>query len=243
MKTIQIVTPQNVLIEHELSSVLMRIIAFAIDQIAIIIFLIFCFIGIEIFALHGLLGNMFIYVFVLPVYLGYSLFFEWLNHGQTLGKMMLGLRVRRLDGNEIGFTEAATRWLMRIVDVVATAGSLAAILISSTERSQRLGDILAGTMVIRQVPGNAVALSNLLKINTLQDYEPRYPEVQRLREDDVVLIKQTLVRAAKYNNQAHQKAVRLLKDKVENVLEIKSKERKPEEFLRTLIKDYIVLTR
>ena len=222
---------------------MLRVVAFIVDQIAIGIFVLFCFIGFEIFGIRGFLGDMFLYIFVLPVYLGYTLFFEWLNHGQTLGKMMVGLRVRRLDGNEIGFTEAATRWLMRIVDVFATVGSLAALLISSTERSQRLGDILAGTMVIRQVPGNSITLSNLLKINTIDNYEPKYPEVQRLREDDVVLIKQTLVRATKYNNLAHQKAVSALKERVEILLEIKAQERRPEEFLRTLIKDYIVLTR
>ena len=243
MKTIQIVTPQNVLIEHELASVILRAIAFAVDQVAIILFVVFAYVFAEIFGMSGAMADMFFYVFVLPIYFLYSLIFEWRNYGQTLGKMMIGLKVRRLDGNEIGFTEAATRWMMRIVDIFATAGSLAALLISSTERGQRLGDILAGTMVIRQVPGNSVSLDQLLNINTKENYQPVYPQVQRLKEEDVVLIKQTLVRSSKYPNDAHKTAVNTLVKKLESLLEISAENKAPNEFLRTLIKDYIVLTR
>jgi hypothetical protein len=157
--------------------------------------------------------------------------------------MIIGLKVKRINGNEIGFTEAATRWLMRIVDIFVCAGALAALLISSTERSQRLGDILAGTIVIRQVPGRSLSLENLLKINTVANYTPRFPEVQKLREEDVVLIKQTLVRYNKYNNWAHKKAVTQLVKKLESMLEISAGKQKESDFLRTLIKDYIVLTR
>ena len=243
MKTIQIVTPQNVLIEHELASVILRAIAFAVDQVAIILFVVFAYVFAEILGMSGAMADMFFYVFVLPIYFLYSLIFEWRNYGQTLGKMMIGLKVRRLDGNEIGFTEAATRWMMRIVDIFATAGSLAALLISSTERGQRLGDILAGTMVIRQVPGNSVSLDQLLNINTKENYQPVYPQVQRLKEEDVVLIKQTLVRSSKYPNEAHKTAVNTLVKKLEGLLEISSDKMSQQEFLRTLIKDYIVLTR
>lgn len=243
MKTIQIVTPQNVLIEHELASVILRAIAFAVDQVAIILFVVFAYVFAEILGMSGAMADMFFYVFVLPIYFLYSLIFEWRNYGQTLGKMMIGLKVRRLDGNEIGFTEAATRWMMRIVDIFATAGSLAALLISSTERGQRLGDILAGTMVIRQVPGNSVSLDQLLNINTKENYQPVYPQVQRLKEEDVVLIKQTLVRSSKYPNDAHKTAVNTLVKKLEDLLEISAENKAPNEFLRTLIKDYIVLTR
>jgi uncharacterized RDD family membrane protein YckC len=243
MKTIQIITPQNVLIEHELASVILRAIAFAVDQVIIILFVVFAYIFAEILGMTGAMTDMFFYVFVIPIYFLYSLIFEWRNYGQTLGKMMIGLKVRRLDGNEIGFTEAATRWMMRIVDIFATAGSLAALLISSTERGQRLGDILAGTMVIRQVAGSSVNLDQLLKINTTKEYVPKFLQVQRLKEDDVVLIKQTLVRSSKYQNEAHKQAVNALVKKLENMLEISAENMNPQEFLRTLIKDYIVLTR
>lgn len=243
MKTIRIVTPQNILIEHELGTATLRIVAFVIDQIVLIIFLLFFYLVLAGFGANTLLGLFSTYLILVPIYLGYTLFFEWLNHGQTLGKMLTGLRVRKLDGSEIGFTEAATRWLLRIIDVYATVGSLAALLISSTERAQRLGDVLAGTMVIKQVTGKGLAVQNLLKITSTETYQPKYPEAVKLREEDVVLIKQTLLRAKKYNNGAHREAILLLRQKIATLLQITPKEPSPELFLRTVLKDYIVLTR
>lgn len=243
MKTIQIVTPQNVLIEHELASVIMRGIAFILDQIIIFVFLIFAFVLLEFFAFGSAMEEIFLFIFIIPVYFLYSLLFEAYNYGQSLGKMALGLKVRRLDGNEVTFTEAITRWLMRVPDIFISAGSLAAILISSTERSQRLGDILAGTIVIRQVASTGISLENLMKINNTSNYSPVYPEVLQLKETDVVLIKQTLVRQNKYKNQAHDQAVSLLATRLKKLLKLTPKEKTNELFLKTLIKDYIVLTR
>ena len=243
MKSIQIVTPQNVLIEHELASVVLRALAFLIDQIVITLFLVFMFVFFEFAGMRGMLEEIFVYIIIIPVYFLYSLLFESFNYGQTLGKMMVGVKVRRLDGNEISFTEAATRWLMRVPDVFISAGALAAILVSSTERSQRMGDILAGTIVIRQVANNNVTVDNLLKINTVENYQPRYPEVLNLDEKDVVLIKQALIRFSKYKNVAHTEAIDELVSKLKTVLRIEKIEQPKVEFLRTLIKDYIVLTR
>ena len=243
MKTIQLVTPQNVLIEHELAGVVLRALAFVIDQVAIFVFLIFMFVMFQLVGFTEELFQLSIFLFVIPVYFLYSLILEAYNYGQTLGKLMVGIKVRRLDGNEITFTDAATRWLMRVPDIFISAGSLAALLISSTERSQRLGDILAGTIVIRQTPGSTIPLDALLRISTVEDYEPKYPEVLRLDESDIVTIKQVLIRYNKYQNDAHKTAILALVKKLKSILDIDELNEKPSEFLRTLIKDFIVLTR
>ena len=243
MKTIQLVTPQNVLIEHELAGVVLRALAFVIDQVAIFVFLIFMFVMFQLVGFTEELFQLSIFLFVIPVYFLYSLILEAYNYGQTLGKLMVGIKVRRLDGNEITFTDAATRWLMRVPDIFISAGSLAALLISSTERSQRLGDILAGTIVIRQTPGSTIPLDALLRISTVEDYEPKYPEVLRLDESDIVTIKQVLIRYNKYQNDAHKAAILALVKKLKSILDIDELNEKPSEFLRTLIKDFIVLTR
>lgn len=243
MKTIQIVTPQNVLIEHELANVVMRGLAFAIDQIVMFVTIIFLFILLGALGFNDDFLQLMIFVIVLPLYFLYSLLFETYNYGQTVGKLMVGVKVRLVDGNEITFTAAATRWLMRIPDIFVSAGSLAALMISSTERSQRFGDILAGTIVIRQTPASSISLASLLNISTVENYEPKYPQVVQLKEKDVVTIKQTLVRAKKYNNQAHREAVNQLVNKLKAILDIEKVDQTSAEFLRTLIKDYIVLTR
>jgi len=243
VKSIQIVTPQNVLIEHELASVVMRGLAFLIDQIIITLFLVFMYVFFEFVGITSLLEDLFVYIVMIPVYFLYTLLFEAFNYGQTLGKMMIGLKVRRIDGNEVTFTEAITRWLMRVPDIFISAGALAAILVSSTERSQRMGDILAGTIVIRQVANNNVSIDGLMKINTVGNYQPRYPEVLNLAEEDVVLIKQTLLRFTKYNNVAHNEALDALVLKLKTVLRLEKVEQQKVDFLRTVIRDYIVLTR
>ena len=243
MKTIQIVTPQNVLIEHELANVVMRGLAFAIDQILILVSIIFLFILLNALGFDEDLVELFAYVVILPLYFLYSLLMETYNYGQTVGKLMVGIKVRLVDGNEITFTAAATRWLMRIPDIFVSAGSLAALMISSSERSQRFGDILAGTIVIRQTPASSISLASLLKISTVENYEPQFPEVLQLKEQDVVTIKETLVRAKKYNNEGHRQAVVKLVERLTTILNIDRNDQEPTEFLRTLIKDYIVLTR
>ncbi len=243
MKTIQIVTPQNVLIEHELASVVLRALAFLVDQIIITLFLVFAFIFLQSFSFSEGLDELFLYIAVIPIYFLYSLLFESFNYGQTLGKLLIGLKVRRLDGNEVTFTEAVTRWLMRVPDIFISAGALAAILIGSTERSQRLGDILAGTIVIRQVATAGITLEMLLKLSSTENYTPRYPQVLNLKETDVVLIKQAIIRYGKYNNEAHVKAIDALVLRLKLVLGIENDNQSKIDFLKTIIKDYIVLTR
>lgn len=243
MKTIKILTPQNVLVEQELAGVVLRGLAFVIDQLVMIAFIIFSIIFLTVVLDNGSNGILYIYIVFLPVYFTYSLFFDVYFYGQTLGKMAVGIKVRRLDGNEILFTDAVTRWLMRIPDIFISAGALAAILINSTERQQRMGDILAGTIVIRQNPGKGLQLDNLLKISTITDYSPLYPEVIRLEEDVVVLAKQTLMRASQKPNDAHRMAIKNLAAKICEGLQIEMKSQSHTEFLRTVIKDYIVLTR
>jgi len=79
----------------------------------------------------------------------YFVFLEWLWQGQTLGKRMYGLRVIRDDGAPAGFVAVLIRNLMRIVDFLPGFYGLGLLTIIISSRSQRLGDIAAGTYVVR----------------------------------------------------------------------------------------------
>ncbi|HEX4204345.1 MAG TPA: RDD family protein [Ktedonobacteraceae bacterium] len=70
--------------------------------------------------------------------------------GATLGKMALGLRVVKLDGTPIGWPDSLVRNILRIIDVLQTAYLVGAILIWSTSRNQRLGDLAARTLVVKK---------------------------------------------------------------------------------------------
>ncbi len=81
---------------------------------------------------------------------GYYLFFEWVWHGQTPGKRLVGLRVIKAGGYPIGFGEAAIRNLVRIIDVLPGAYGVGAIVMIVDRRSRRLGDLAAGTLVVKE---------------------------------------------------------------------------------------------
>jgi Predicted membrane protein/domain len=88
------------------------------------------------------------------IFTGYFIFFEWLWNGQTPGKRLLKLRVIREDGRPITFWEAAARNLLRIFDTfpgfVMPLYSVGLIAIFMSRRDQRIGDLFAGTVVVRE---------------------------------------------------------------------------------------------
>ncbi|MBX7056009.1 MAG: RDD family protein [Pyrinomonadaceae bacterium] len=93
------------------------------------------------------------------IFAGYFIFFEWLWNGQTPGKRLMKLRVIREDGRPITLWEAIARNLLRIGDAVpgfiVPVYSIGLITIFLSNRDQRLGDIFAGTVVIRERAGEA----------------------------------------------------------------------------------------
>ena len=86
-------------------------------------------------------------------------------------------------------------------------------------------------------------MSDIEKISSLENYEPQYVEVKRLNEEDMLLIKSVITRVTRYNNLAHQQLLQELVDNLMHQLELNTKPRNNVEFLKTLIRDYIVLTR
>lgn len=79
----------------------------------------------------------------------YFVLLEWLWQGQTVGKRLYGLRVIRDDGAPAGFVAVLVRNLLRLVDFLPAFYGLGLLTIIVTARSQRLGDIAAGTYVVR----------------------------------------------------------------------------------------------
>lgn len=79
----------------------------------------------------------------------YFIVLEWLWEGQTLGKRMFGLRVISADGSPAGFMAILVRNLLRVVDFLPAFYGVGLLAIVVSSRSQRLGDIAAGTYVVR----------------------------------------------------------------------------------------------
>ncbi len=127
------------------------------------------------FATTGLsVGVYFVVAFVLEW--GYGCFFETWWNGQTPGKRAFGLRVIKTEGYAIGFYEAMLRNLLRAADFVPlfyAAGFLTAM---SNPRLQRIGDLVAGTMVVRE---RKPVLGG--ELDGLSDYPAFPPEAFRHR--------------------------------------------------------------
>jgi len=93
------------------------------------------------------------------IFAGYFIVFEWLWNGQTPGKRLMRLRVIREDGRPITLWEAVARNLLRIFDAipgfVIPIYSVGLVSIFLSSRDQRVGDLFAGTVVIRERAGEA----------------------------------------------------------------------------------------
>ena len=183
-ETLIIETPERVQLEFALASIGNRFLAAAIDHfiqyvaIFLVVLMAVFIIGIDILssavsadALLQDVPNWMIAVVIIILFLlfsGYFVFFEWLMDGQTPGKRLLKLRVIREDGRPITLWEALARNLLRIFDAVPgfvfPIYSIGLIAIFLSKRDQRVGDIFAGTVVIRErldeAPTFAEAFSN-----------------------------------------------------------------------------------
>jgi uncharacterized RDD family membrane protein YckC len=245
MRTIDIRTTQNVTIEYELATVSDRIFAYMIDMLLIA-------------TVHTFLSSLLIRVFqiedegmyaflfgFLPFFelILYHFFMELLANGQSVGKKAMGIQVVRMDGQQATIGDFLLRATFLIVDVVFSFGIIAVLLTSSSDRRQRLGDMTANTTVIKVKQNLRFILSDILKINTIDDYEPQYFDVKKLSEQDMLLIKNALNRYSEFKNDAHKKVILEVVKKVREKLDIIEEPKNKVEFLKTLLRDYIVLTR
>lgn len=160
-ETLVIETPERVPLHFALASIGNRFIACAIDHTIQIVGLIFIVIVFFIIADAADLGNRLTnapkWVIALLVILqfviinGYFAIFEWAWRGQTPGKVIMRLRVIREDGRPISFYEAMVRNLIRLIDfMVPPFYSIGLVSVFATARDQRVGDLVAGTVVVRE---------------------------------------------------------------------------------------------
>ncbi len=247
-KTIEIRTTQNVTIEYELAGLRERALAFMLDAFLLMAayFVLFTILTI-VFSTGWLEDGGWVRVFVfLPflLFFLYNILFEITNGGQTIGKRAMGIKVVRLDGKDPEWGDVVLRALLQLVDSVFSSGVVGALLVKTTPKSQRLGDMAANTTVIKI--GNTrfqFTLHDILSISSLDNYQPQFPQVRNLAERDMIFIKNTISRYQQYPNDAHHNVVEDLVTHLMPILDIDKRPLNRIEFLKTLLRDYIVLTR
>lgn len=107
-------------------------------------------------ALLGALGGMVLGAVILGfflVFFGYHIFFEMLWNGQTPGKRFAHLRVIRDDGTPLTFFDSAVRNILRVVDMLPAIYSVGLLTMFFHKQYKRVGDIIAGTVVVKDRPG------------------------------------------------------------------------------------------
>ena len=184
-------------------------------------------------------GWLFLLVVILPVLLYHPLF-EVFFDGQTPGKRLLKIRVARLDGAQPTLGQYVLRFLLRFLDVTLTSGTVAVVAVGVTQRSQRLGDLAAGTTVIRQ--RRRVRLSEVLYPPAPPGYEPMVPQAEALSDADVRTLRAVLVRLriSKRDRRSQALADRA-KQAVEAKLGLEPSPLEAPAFLETVVRDHTAL--
>lgn len=244
MESVTIRTTQNVSIDYDLAKTGTRIGSFFIDA---------ALFAITYNLLVALLASMIPYVASellfgygnLVFFLVYFYFMELFNRGQTLGKRIVGVKVIRLDGRDPTPADFITRAIFLLPDVIFSLGIPAVLLVSSGRHKQRMGDIVAGTVVIQSSVSTSFTLREIMAIRGKDEHEAEFPEVVRFTDADMMVVKHALARTRKFRNPAHRQVLRTLSIKLADQMGIDKKEvtYTPEQFLEKLLLDYIVLTR
>lgn len=240
MTQLSINTTQNVVIKFTSASVGERIGAYMLDFLiktayVIVVYYIF-FYSFSINLIINKLDNwsqMAIYMlFALPVIL-YSLVFESVLEGQTLGKKIVKIKVVKIDGYQAAFGDYLIRWLFRLIDISISSGVIGLIAMVVNKKVQRLGDISAGTAVITLK--NKVTINSTILEEIGEEYKPTYPLVIKLSDNDARIIKETFHNAIK---SADFVVLNKLTAKIEQVTGIKNDLGSTKQFIQTILKDY-----
>ncbi|MCG9972713.1 RDD family protein [Christiangramia crocea] len=231
MDNFQIETAQNISIEQNVAGIGERILAFLIDLVIMVIYMIFA--GLIMAGLDTDLGGEMMYYLVLglPTFL-YYLLWETFWDGRTPGKALMQIRVVKSDGLRPTFSNYLIRWLLRIIDISLSSGGVAVVTILLNGKGQRLGDIAAGTTVISE--RRIVGIDNTLQVDVPENYQPKYPQVTVLSDQDMQEIK-NLYQNARREGQHH--IILSLSKKLAELMDVNMEER-PLDFVQQVITDY-----
>lgn len=192
-------TTQNVVIDYEVASSGERVLARLLDLafFAAYTVLMYVIFGKLLSTFSGNLqteiGTAIFLLIPIPV-ITYTLWCETLFNGRSFGKMILGLKVVKTDGTPAGLGDFAFRWITRILEGetgIFTALALPVALISN--KSQRIGDMIAGTIVIRTKVRNSIRSTILAQINPT--YKVVFPQVAVLSDRDMNIIRNVMQQA------------------------------------------------
>ena len=187
--------------------------------------------------ISNMLGNEWAYQFewlyvlyFLPAFL-YHLLLEIFLNGQSLGKRALRIKVITLEGGQPSISQYLIRWMFRTIDIglLFLPGFFSVIL---SARAQRIGDMVAGTIVIDTRASTSWQDTIFTEVETT--YQPKYPQVMQLTDKDINTLKSIINAVRKRNDYelAHR-----ISERIQSKLNMQADEDSLA-FLQRLLKDY-----
>lgn len=154
-----VVTPEGVVLEFRAAGVGSRMLAVGIDLIIQFVAIVAAsFFGVFLAAVAGgAIGVIVLLLLLFAAFYGYPVALETLWRGQTVGKRVFGLRVMTTEGGPVAFRHSVIRALVGTIDfwIPAPGGFVALVAALTTKNSQRVGDLAAGTIVVRDPKADA----------------------------------------------------------------------------------------
>ena len=230
MQTIQIRTTQNVFIHYPLASVGDRILAYLLDRVILVFYsvsIVALFINLEIegtWIWGGFLGLPWIF---------YFLVFEVFMNGQTPGKRVMNIQVVRMNGTPATIGDYLLRWIFGLVEFSFLGGAIALIAVAAGGKGQRLGDMVAGTTVIKLVEQKDISANDIF-VTPDATYTPTFPQAIQLTPKDI----ETIQRALEVNRDlGNSRPLLAVTEKLKVQLGIQT-DLPPVKFLYVIIRDY-----
>lgn len=240
MSELSINTTQNVIINFTAATVGERIGASVIDlliksaYVIVVFYIFFYWFGMseKLDAMDGFSAIAIVTLFFFPVMI-YSVTLESIFEGQSFGKKLMKTKVVKIDGYQASFADYLVRWMFRLIEGYYILAGIGLIAIATSKKTQRLGDMAAGTAVITLK--NKISINNTILEDIGDQYVPIYPLVIKLSDNDMRIIKDTFLLAKSKNDV---ETIAKLRQKIESVTGIVNQSGNSNDFIKTVLKDY-----
>jgi uncharacterized RDD family membrane protein YckC len=189
---VTIATPEGVPLDLVVTGLGSRFMAYTLDLAIELVAIVALYIVFDNTTRSGFADAAFSILLFLVLF-GYDVCFEVANSGRTPGKMATGLRVLKHDGRSVDFVTSAVRNILRLVDFLPVFYAVGVVSIVVTRDHQRVGDIAAGTLVVRE-RRNVPTVTRWATYSTLPDQSYLSWDVSAVSADEVATIRRFLER-------------------------------------------------
>jgi uncharacterized RDD family membrane protein YckC len=240
METIKVNTSQHIEIDYPVAGLGERVAARLIDGVLFVVTFFFVAIVLSITGItdFGEVAFLIIIIIYGACYVFYDLLCEIFWNGQSVGKRFLKIKVISIDGAPPSMGQYFMRWIFRIVDFTLTGSLCGLICVAVSEKKQRVGDLVAGTTLIKTEP--STLFNHIAFHPAAEDYVPVFDNVHLLNDQDIELIHEVM---NTYYKTLNKTLIYQMAEKVMKLLSIKLPDGMNElDFLKTVIADYKHLT-